>query len=118
MGGDGCDSRNGISKERRKKKKRRERITHLVVPVLEPPLDVRRRRILDVLLDVVERVLTDVRDPEVVMDEEATIGRIARLAVPHDHPHERGLTGAVRTHETNAGTQRHLEVYAREGIDV
>lgn len=83
---------------------RKNEITYLVVPVLEPPLDVRRRGVVDVLLDVVERVLADIRDPQVVVDEEAAIGRVARLGVADDHLHQGGLAGAVGPDQANAGT--------------
>ena len=70
------------------------------------------------LLDVIEGVLAHVRDPEVVMDEEAAIGRIARLGVPHDHLHERRLAGAVGPDQAHAGAERHLQVDVRERVPI
>ena len=70
------------------------------------------------LLDVIKRVLAHVRDPEIVMDEEATIGRIARLGVPHDHLHERRLPGAVGPDQAHAGAERHLQVDVRQRVPI
>lgn len=64
----------------------------LVVAVLVAPLDVLRRRLLEVLLDVVERVLGDVRNTEVGVLLDAARVR-ERLA--GEELDERRLSGTV-----------------------
>ena len=66
----------------------------LIVAVLVAPLDVLRRRLLEVLLDVVERVLGDVRNTEVgVLLDAARVRK--RLA--GEELDERRLSGTVRS---------------------
>lgn len=66
----------------------------LIVAVLVAPLDVLRRRLLEVLLDVVERVLGDVRNTEVGVLLDAARVR-ERLA--GEELDERRLSGTVRS---------------------
>ena len=63
----------------------------LIIGILETPLDVGRRRFLEVLLNMVEGVLRNIRDTKVVMDEKLAFTEIGRLAVTNNHLHEGGL---------------------------
>ena len=75
----------------------------LVVAVLVTPLDVLRCRLLEVLLDVVERVLGDVRHAEVRVLLDATRVREGLAREKFD---ESRLSGAIGADDTDAGRER------------